>query len=274
MTTHSKKSSVAAGLPAVAIALLLAIFACDLPVSPAGSDTALQQTNVALGVQQTLIAASEATAQPQQTQLASTPTLAQIDIQATLDAQATAIALQLTQTAEALTPEATLAPPTEVAPPIEKIPLVDWKGVNIRQVTPPCNSEVEGECWFGKKGVSGPWGTGYATEAELRLTLETPILIERSWPNPHLVFWYKYEFPTQGFIYIKRVGGPWEILMAFPKGSRSWSLGAFDLSKYQGEEVLLMFHVSFSSASLWGTRSTPTITWYLQNIHIDPNYQP
>lgn len=127
-------SNVLRGLLYLILPLFLAALACEIP--GVGNETSLQQTNVALGIQQTMNAINDATLQAQLTQVVVVnPTVPQQNVQATLDAQATALILQLTQSAQPATSEATAtvesgqpptATPTTAAASLEPVSITDW----------------------------------------------------------------------------------------------------------------------------------------------------
>jgi hypothetical protein len=271
---RSQNSSVTKGLLYFLLPLILAAIACEIP--GISNETSLQQTNVALGIQQTMNAINDATLQAQLTQVVNVnPTVApQQNIQATLDAQATALVLQLTQSALPATAEATAtvesvqsptATPTTATVSLEAISITDWG----MRFWVPLNSgcKVDGAgCWKMNDDYDKHLGTG-----ELILVSKTPVRINPDWPNPYLVLWHRYKFNNTAHIDLQ-IDGKWSTVKILNRQSSSnnWVREIIKLADYKGKEII----VRFAAAGIWGSGGIPGSSWYVNDVRIVPDYNP
>lgn len=250
------------GLLYLILPLFLAAMACEIP--GIGSETSLQQTNVALGIQQTMNAINDATLQAQLTQVvAVNPTVPQQNIQATLDAQATAIALDFTRTAAPAateTPTQISSPPptTEVA--LDEIPILEWKMFFWVTLNSGCYIDNAG-CWRMNDDYRKN-----ANREDVTLVSKNPVRIDPAWPKPYLVFWHKYDFEKPARVDLQ-VNGTWIIVKKFRDNEMTsrWLQEAINLEDYKGKEVIVRFlATSYPLAS----------QWYVNDVRIIPNYNP
>lgn len=235
-----------------------------------GSDD-LNETEISIIVGKTLAAEELVTSQANETAipaLSSTSESAADSVQKTIDAQQATLDAQATLISQPQVTATTLQesplPPTEAPTPVEEISLepialMDWKTVNMVQA-PGCGDDKDGPpCWFG-------------TKAEMSITSRKPILIDPSWPSPHLVFDQRYVFVHDAVIYVNVKGG-WEILWSFPAGqSAAWVPFDVDLTKFKGEEILLQMYVAGSSTSSSG--KVRVSSWEIRDPRIVPDYTP
>ncbi|MDI6696212.1 MAG: hypothetical protein QME21_14290 [Anaerolineales bacterium] len=242
--------------------LILAAMACQFP--GIGGNTSLQQTNVALGIQQTMNAINDATLQAQLTQVvAANPTVPQQNVQATLDAQATAIALDFTRTAapaatDTLTQTNSPTPTIEVA--LDEIPIVEWKMFFWVTLNSGCYVDGAG-CWRMNDDYRKN-----ANREDVTLVSKNPVRIDPAWPRPYLVFWHKYDFEKSARIDLL-VNNNWITIKNFRENEATsrWIQEAFSLESYKGKEISVRFlATSYPLAS----------QWYVNDVRIVPNYTP
>jgi hypothetical protein len=266
-------SNVLRGLLYLILPLFLAALACEIP--GVGNETSLQQTNVALGIQQTMNAINDATLQAQLTQVVVVnPTVPQQNVQATLDAQATALILQLTQSAQPATSEATAtvesgqpptATPTTAAASLEPVSITDWGMRFWVPLNSGCKVDEAG-CWKMNDDYDKHLGTG-----ELILVSKTPVRISPDWPNPYLVLWHRYKFNNTAHIDLQ-VDGKWVTVKILNRQSSSnnWVREIIKLADYKGKEII----VRFAAAGIWGSGGIPGSSWYVNDVRVVPDYNP
>lgn len=264
-------SNVLKGLLYLILPLILAAAACEIP--GIGNETSLQQTNVALGIQQTMNAINDATLQTQLTQVVVVnPTVPQQNIQATLDAQATALILQLTQSAQPATSEATAtiesgqpptATPTTTAASLEPVSITDWGMRFWVPLNSGCKVDEAG-CWKMNDDYDKHLGSG-----ELILVSKTPVRISPDWPNPYLVLWHRYKFNNTAHIDLQ-VNGKWVTVKILNRQSSSnnWVREIIKLADYKGKEII----VRFAAAGIWGSGGIPGSSWYVNDVRVVPDY--
>ncbi|MBN1147548.1 MAG: serine/threonine protein kinase [Anaerolineales bacterium] len=91
------------------------------------------------------------------------------------------------------------------------------------------------------------------------------ILIDPSWPNPHLVFWTHSILPHKGQLDIS-ANGDWSTLRQFDTKRVEWQENAIDLSMFKGKNIVIKF---------WSmVNGYPQSTWFLENLKIVPDYKP
>jgi len=242
--------------------LILATIACQFP--GIGGDASLQQTNVALGIQQTMNAINDATLQPQLTQVVVVnPTVPQQNVQATLDAQATAIALDFTQTAAPAaseTPTQIIGPPSTTEVALEEIPILEWKMFFWVTLNSGCYIDNAG-CWRMNDDYRKN-----ANREDVTMVSKNPVRIDPAWPKPYLVFWHKYDFEKAARVDLQ-VNGTWIIIKNYRENETTsrWIRETFNLEDYKGKEVVVRFlATSYPLAS----------QWYVNDVRVVPNYSP
>jgi len=246
--------------------LIFAALACNFQ---GGGDQTLRETDIAIGIQQTLIAQT-ATAlesalvappstlpvmetpqgQPEATQPPPSPTPMEVATQPSLPTD---------------TPAA-IDTPTSPAPPApETIPILDWGMSYWAQLNSGC--KVKGTlCWKMDDNYQKHLGS-----SNLVLISKTPVLIDESWPNPHLVFWHKYDLERAGGVDLQ-VGTTWITIkaMAGKSSGGNWVQEVIDLKDYKGKPLI----VRFSAQGIWGSGGIKGSDWFVNDVNIIPNYQP
>ncbi len=242
------------------LALLLSALACDFQVQ---RNDDLKQTDIALAIMQTrvgetataLAAQASWTAVPSATPLPPTP---QPVVPTDPPAEATLQPVSLPATD-------TPAPSADGG----AILLTDWKLYGFTKLSNGCREMPDLNCWMSKMSGSGSWKTGQATESSL--TARTPILVEESWQNPYLI--YDWDLDSSGFTaYLElKIGSDRLTVKRYEKGSTGWATQVIDLSPYKGKEITIIFKADLTHF----LRTTiMKLDWRLQNIRIEPNYQP
>lgn len=244
---------------ALLLPLVLAALACNFQT---GEDPTLKETDVAIGIQQTLIAltataleaellAPPATLPPAETVPPEapqpSPTPEQVATQPPLPSDTPTVEVQ----------------PTSSAP--ERILLTDWGMQFWAPLSSGCTIK-EAPCWKMDDNYNKHLGSAYLT-----LISKTPLLIEESWSNPRLTFWHKYKFERAANIDIQ-VEGRWINVMGLSNktsGGR-WIQEAIDLSNYKGKEIL----IRFVAAGIWGSGGIKGSDWFVNDINLVPNYKP
>ena len=244
--------------------LVLASLACNFGSK---EDPALRETDIAIGIQQTLIAQT-ATAlqavlaapssttpaeetsegQPEATQLPS-PTVVEI-----------ATATQPLLPTDTPTAEVT---PTSSLP--ESIPIVDWGMQFWVPLSSGCRTKGA-PCWKMDDDYKKHFGG-----SDLILVTKNPVLIDPSWPNPRLVFWHKYDLESLATVELK-IDSKWSILKDLSKktSSNQWVMDTIDLKDYRGKNII----VRFNSKGIWGSGGIPGSDWFVTEVSIIPDYQP
>lgn len=241
------------------IPLVFAALACSFS---AGGDATLKETDIAIGIQQTLIAqtsvaletalaapvttlpASEAT-RPEPTQ--TPPTVVEVATQTSLPDDAPTV------------------PATTAAPVADVIPLVDWK----LQFWAPINSGCkiqEALCWKMDDNYQKHLGA-----ADLILSSKTPFIVDPSWSNPYITFQHKYKFERVARVDL-RVDGKWitvKKLTNTTSGGR-WVKEAINLKDYIGKSIF----VNFIAQGIWGSGGIRGSDWLVNDVNIIPNYEP
>jgi hypothetical protein len=237
--------------------LLWAALACSFQTR---EDPTLRETDIAIGIQQTLIAQ-------------------------TATALESALLATVPPPAEPTQPEPTQPPPTpeEVAtrPPLPtdtptvaasptaplaaEIPIEDWKMQYWAPISSGCMFK-EALCWKMLDDYKKHLG-----QAQLALTSKTPVLIDPSWPNPYLTFSHKYDFERNARVDLQ-VDGKWITVKTLTEQSSSerWVEEAINLKDYVGKNVI----VSFIAGGIWGSGGIKGSDWLVNAVNLVPNYQP
>lgn len=244
---------------ALLLPLVLAALACNFQT---GEDPALRETDVAIGIQQTLIAL---TATALEAELLAPPaTLPPVEtIQPEVPQPSPTLEQVATQ--PPLPSDTPIPEASPTSPSLGPILLTDWG----MQFWVPINSgcTIKGApCWKMDDNYNKHLGSAYLT-----LITKTPILVDESWPNPYLTFWHQYKLESTGNVDI-RVGGRWiNVLNVSNKNSGGrWVREAINLKNYQGEEII----VRFTGAGIWGSGGIKGSDWIVNDVNIVPNYQP
>lgn len=242
--------------------LLLAALACNFQ---SGGDQTLRETDIAIGIQQTLIAqtatALEAAlvAPPSTLPAAETP---QSQPEATQPPSPTPVEVAKQPSLPTDTPTA-IVTPTSPAP--ASIPIVDWGLSFWAQLNSGCKVK-DTLCWKMDDNYKKHLGS-----SNLVLISKTPILIEESWPNPYLTFWHKYDLERAGNIDLQ-VGSTWLTIraMAGKSSGGTWVQETIDLRDYIGKTLI----IRFSAQGIWGSGGIKGSDWFVNDVNLVPDYQP
>lgn len=244
------------GLAILVFPLIFAALACSFQT---GDDQTLRETDIAIGIQQTLIA--------------QTATALESALLATLPP------------AEPTQPEPTQPPPTAVevptqpplptdtpteastpsAPVADVIPITEWGMQFWAPISSGCVNN-DAPCWKMDDNYKKHLGA-----SDLVLASKTPVLIDPSWPNPYLTFWHKYNFERVARVDLK-VNGKWITVKNLTDASSGgrWLKEAISLKDYIGKEII----VSFASQGIWGSGGIKGSDWFVNEVNLVPNYQP
>jgi hypothetical protein len=247
------------GFTVLLLALVLAAISCTF--LPAGDD-ALRQTDIALGIQQTLVAQTATALQVQSsapTFTAAPPTSVPV-VEA---ASPTPAAVEPT-----LPPTDTQAAATNTPVPVvssEPVNIAEWRMFYWVPLGSGCKVAGTG-CWKMEDDYKKHTGAG-----DLTLTSKVPIMIDASWPSPYLVFWHKHKFASTARIDISG-NGVWSTMVNLTKkqSAENWVRGEIDLSMFKGKEIL----VSFAAMGIWGSGGIPGSDWFINDVQVVPDYQP
>ena len=262
------------GLYILLIPLLLAALACEMPSFGGATDDSLKETQAALAIQSTFDAERAATLDARQTETAKK---ASESTATPGDAQPTEAPSQdapnATETpAAGETPVPPSEPPTSTPAAAEPVLLEDWKVFGAAQTSSGCFSDGSGTCWSGEAD-----GMGH----DMVLLAETPMMIDSAWSNPHLVFWHKISLGEGLYASVEiQASGVWKTLTTFSSSAVDWQKISVDLSSYKGQEVTIRFFAKAGKSKMvmrsgWQTELPgPTSTWRLQDIQIQPDFQP
>jgi len=243
---------------ALLLPLVLAALACNFQT---GDDQTLRETDIAISIQQTLIALTataleaELLAPPATEPPPSAPEATETPLPTQVEAATQPPLPSDTPTAEA----------SPTLPILESIPLTEW-GL---QYWAPINSGCtikDAPCWKMDDNYNKHLGSAYLT-----LIGKTPLLLDESWPNPYLTFWHKYKFERTANIDIQ-VEGRWINVMNLSNktsGGR-WIQEAINLKNYQGKEII----VRFTGAGIWGSGGIKGSDWFVNDINVIPDYKP
>lgn len=251
------------------ISLLISALACNFQIQQTEN---LRQTDVALAIMQTRIGETatamvlQASTVPQNTPAPPSPT------------PEPPTAEPPTAEPPTLEPTATTEPPTVTQPAVQEtlapqvdgaaVYLTDWKMLNFVKPGSGCRGDSTLDCWVNNKSGAGSWKTG--EDPSGALTLRTPVLIQESWTNPYLVF--NHELKTRAFTgYLQlKIDSQWLKVKEYGQGT-AWVTQAIDLRPYKGKEITVMFNSTLTS---FLRTSLMEIDWSIQNIRIEPDYQP
>jgi hypothetical protein len=269
ITMHSNQKPLSAALRgwrAAAVFILplaLAALACGIQT---GTDQSLRGTDIAISIQQTLMAQTATALEAGLAALPATlaaPT-AESQPEATTPPSPTPIVITATSEPALPTDTPTVAvPPTSPAP--DAIPIVDW-GMQYWAPIPNGCKEKGIPCWKMDDDYHKHLGA-----ADLILVSKNPVLIDPSWPNPRLVFWHKYDFSRGATVELK-IDSKWSVLMDLNKKSSSgqWVMDTIDLKDYRGKNII----IRYAAGGIWGSGGIAGSDWFVTDVNIVPDYQP
>jgi hypothetical protein len=242
------------------LALGLAALACSLQ---GGEDLSLRQTDIAIGIQQTLIAQTATAlqaglvAQPATQPAGETPTSPP----------------QISEPPPPSPTEAATQPPLPTDTPLaattvpvpEAVPIEDW-GTRLWAALNSGCLVKDAQCWKMDDDYKKHLGA-----YDLVLISKQPVLIDPSWPNPYLVFWHKYDLKRLASVDLQ-IGGQWVTFLRLTNKSSGgrWIQEAIKLSDYKGKEII----VRFSAQGIWGSGGIAGSDWFVNNVILVPDYVP
>lgn len=244
-------------LAVIILPLFVAALACSFQT---GGDQTLRETDIAIGIQQTLIAQT-ATALEAALSATQPPEPTQAPPEPTQPPPTEAVA----PTQPPMPSDTPVQAATPTAPVADVIPITDWG----MQFWAPINSGCvnnDAPCWKMDDNYKKHLGA-----SDLVLASKTPVLIDPSWPNPYLTFWHKYNFERVARVDLK-VDGRWITVKNLTDASSGgrWLKEAIRLKDYVGKEII----VSFSAQGIWGSGGIKGSDWFVNEVNIIPNYQP
>lgn len=257
-----------AGLFAILLPLIFAAFACNFQAA-SGTNDGLIQTNVALGVQQTLLAQTAAAIAAPTTEVAPTASVAVVPQPVdTATSEPTLTALP-TEAPPTEAPAQPTASETSAPVALEVIDLTNWKTESIVPLSSGCFVPDQ-PCWKADPAGStnncrGCLGSS-PVDYSVHLTSREKILIDDAWPRPYLTFYYQIVFePTRANLGVEVIDrGTVASVFAFDSSSPTWKQAFVDLSEFKGEEVLIRLGGN-------GTQ-TREFSLFLQQIQIVPDF--
>lgn len=252
--------------------LLIALFlpmACAMPTT--GQDDSMRQTDVALGIQQTLLAQTAAALSSQGSKQGVTPAPATAAPAATDTPVPTATA-EATATAEVATAVPTLAATNTTTAATDTIDITKFKMISFVPLSSGCPvSDVP--CW--KDSVSGAnkacrncigqIGVDYT----LYLVALEPVFIDPGWPSPYLVFDYKLIFePTRANLGVEfgYEDGTVQKVRSITASSNAWKTETISLAEFKGKKIFVRIGGN-------GTQKKE-FEWMIQQIKIIPDHKP
>jgi hypothetical protein len=162
---------------------------------------------------------------------------------------------------QTFTPSPTTSPTIPPAPTPQPVLLTEWKMTNFVVIPSGCKFP-DLTCWqtvtvrektkFKENGVSSNLGPP-AQNSQSTLSSKTSLLIDPSWNNPRLVYWYDNQMNGDIYVTVKVDKGLqisiWENLTNYSfKGqsmaSAHWQTDALDLSKYKGQKIFIRFEAN------------------------------
>jgi serine/threonine-protein kinase len=212
-----------------------------------GTQQSLDQTQMALSVAEGIQATQHA--DQTATRQAATDTPA-----AAAPSQTVAAAVTTAAPAE---PSATTAASPTTAASLDEVAITEWGMSYFGELRNGCK-EHPALCFSLKDNYKDTQSGVNAV-----LVSEEEVLIDPSWPSPHLVFLTQRKLPHHATLEIG-AGGEWTTIHTFPTNESPWREEFFDLSRYKGKEIL----VRFSSY----INGFPQSDWLLENVRIVPAY--
>lgn len=256
--THSKRSGLLRALLMILLPLILASLACTAP-GVGGGGASLQETDIALGIQQTFIAQTSVA-------LAAAPPTA-------VPTQPPVVP---TQPQQQNPPTPTLPPPTEVptaAPPPtqaptpapDKIKITEWGMQFWAYLSSGCRTSGE-PCWKADDEYNRHLGM-----SDMIMVSKNPIKIDANWSNPHLVFYHRYNIKRDARIDIQR-DATWITVRDMTKknSGTTWVHEVINLRDFKGSEI----KVRLSAGGIWGSGGIPPTQWFVTEVYVVPDYKP
>jgi len=249
----------------VLVPLALAALACNFG---SGEDPSLRETDIAIGIQQTLLAQTSSAMQAGLTAATSTLPAVQATAsppQPTIPPSPTTIEVA-TQPIISTSPAEPSSTPTSLAP--QSIQLTDWEYIAFRPINSGCKLD-DAPCWLLRMSGSGMWKSTAPTEGTM--TTQSPIFIDPAWGNPALVFWHNFQTKGFGYRVNLQIDRQWSEVRRGDAPTTGWVQEVINLKDYKGENL------SFNFTSTVVVRFlTPNISvnWYIQDVQIVPDYKP
>jgi hypothetical protein len=234
----------------------------------AGEDPTLRETDIAIGIQQTLLAQT-ATALEVGVRAAS-PTLPAVEATESQPQATTPPPPAPTEAAtQTIAPTSTTEPsstPTSSTPQI--IQLTDWKYIGFIPINSRCKLD-DASCWLLKMSGSGMWKSTAPTEGTM--TTQEPIYIDPAWGNPALVYWHNFQTKGFGYRVNLQIDRQWSEVRQKDGPTPGWVQEVINLKDYKGEDL----NVNFTS-SVVVRFLTPnlSVNWYIQDVQVVPDYEP
>lgn len=244
----------------VLTALALASLACRFG---SAEDPSLRQTDIAIGIQQTLIAQTAAALQVGLSEATATSLAPEATATLPPSPEPTEAATQPVIPTNTLEPSST---PTTLAP--LSLQLTDWKYVAFIPVSSGCKLD-DVPCWLLKLSGSGMWKSTAPTEGTM--TTASPAYIDPAWANPALIYWHNFQTKGFGYRVSLQIDGRWSDVRRSDTPTSGWVQEVIDLKSYKGSEININFSstvvVAFVTPNL-------SVTWYIQDVQIVPDYIP
>lgn len=248
--------------------LLLAVFlpmACAMPTT--GQDDSMRQTDVSLGIQQTLLAQTAAALSSQGSKQGVTPA------PATAVPAATDTPVPTATIAETATTAPTMAATDTATASFDVIDITKWKMISFTPLNSGCPIS-DAPCWkdnFSSGGDKSRWdinNRGAKVDYTLYLISLEPVLIDQSWPAPYLVFNYKLIYEAElGNLGVEiGYGTTTQLARSFHASSNTWKTEAIPLEIYKGKEIIVRIGGHGSKRK--------EFEWLVQQVQIIPNYTP
>ncbi len=255
----SRRKSAWLGVFTFLLALWLPAAACSFQMP---QNEGARQTDIALGIQQTLLA-----------QTAQAISAAPIVVAATPQPPTPGPAPTVPQPTDL--PAPTLAPtnpppaqPTAAAEATSALKVTKFKLYQFAEAHSGCKMDTT-LCWVQNMSGAGSWKTGKPVEGSLSST--EPIAIDASWPRPYLVYTHHLALSNFAAAVQLKISGDLLTARTYDKSSTGWLTEAIDLSPYKGKTVQVIFYSNLSSFVRSAT-SLMRIEWKIQDVEIIPNY--
>ena len=141
--------------------------------------------------------------------------------------------------------------------------LIDWEMNGLFSKTSGCYQDTA-NCWE------------CVNSTHCQMISMQAIVIDHQWKNPALLFYQTYK-PSHYYRTFTKVDygvdlsfeidGFWRLINEFRKGG-SWNLVVIELDNYRGQKLRFKLGYKYNT----GVGTIPS--WIIQDIRIDPNYQP
>ena len=164
--------------------------------------------------------------------------------------------------------------------------LTEWKLLNLSVLSTGCKFP-DLTCWmssikrtedYARSGgiLMNARSNKMLVESQSSLISKSSLIIDPTWSNPQLVFWYDDPFPGD-LLVTANVDLKWTTLAHFPlsgHGSGVWQTVAIDLSQFKGKNIQLSISAAFKipKTTLQNNTSAGANRWHIQNIQLFPNF--